>query len=277
MSSRGAGEAGARKPRAGLPSRFAGRSAASIRTVLLAIVMVPSVALALVGISVVALLGAEARTAGNWSEYRGTVTDQLVRYLTAVQDERTTGLAALGGDGRAVATLSASRTATDAALAEIKQITSSSQVTGSEAIENTLSEFATLVSRLPEIRGTVESGCGDATEIDNFYTAMADVIAAGIRANAAHNAPDAPIASEELAAADLLAVADLQSRTVGLAASGMAQGVLDPGERRAVAHVAGAYRDQFNRLASRSTEAERGRLQGISSSNEWRTALLAQD
>lgn len=277
MSSRGAGEADARKPRARFPSRFAGRSAASIRTVLLAIVMVPSVALALVGISVVVLLGTEARTAGNWSEYRSTVTDQLVRYLTAVQDERTTGLAALGGDGRAVAALPDSRAATDAALAEIRQITSSSQVAGSEAVENTVSGFATLVARLPEIRGTVESGRGDAAEIDKFYTAMADVIAAGIRANAAHNAPDAPIASEELAAADLLEVADLQSRTVGLAASGMAQGVLDPGERRAVAHVVGAYRNQFDRLASRLTEAERSRLQGIASSNEWNTALFAQD
>ncbi|NKY54592.1 sensor histidine kinase [Nocardia flavorosea] len=277
MSSRGAGEADAGKPRARFLSRFAGRSTASIRTVLLAIVMVPSVALSLVGISVVALLGSEARTAGNWSEYRSTVTDQLVRYLTAVQDERTTSLATLGGDGRAAATLPADRAATDAALTEIKQITSSAQVAGSEAIEDTLSGFATLVSRLPAIGGTVESGRGDAAEIDNFYTGMADVVATGIRANAAHNAPDAPIASEELAAADLLAVADLQSRTVGLAAAGMAQGVLEPGERRAVAHVVGAYRDQFNRLASRLTAAERGRLQEISSSNEWGTALFAQD
>ena len=85
------------------------KSTRSIRTRVLAIVLVPSAALLITGTSVAGYLVYEGLKARDFSGYLGQAIDPLVEFVSVVQQERTISLRALGGDPEAQAGLQAQR------------------------------------------------------------------------------------------------------------------------------------------------------------------------
>src|SRR5579859_6682626 len=90
---------------------------ASIRIRVLAIALVPSVALLVTGGSVAGYLISEGLSEQSFAGYSAGNVGVLTRFEAAIENERTISLRAVGGDPQALAALPAQWDETDAAIA----------------------------------------------------------------------------------------------------------------------------------------------------------------
>jgi hypothetical protein len=267
-------ESHARPWRRWIPSRR--KSTTSIRTRVLAIVLIPSAALLITGTSVAGYLISEGVKARDFSGYLGQAIGPLVEFVSVVQQERTVSLRALGGDPEAQAGLQAQRDTSNAVLAEIADLAGVVQNLNPDAVSQSNAAFAELSEQLTLLRQGVDARQVRAADVDAFYTGLAGVIITGLEGTV-RTTPDAATAAEETTAVDLFWVTDQQSRAVGLAANGVAQGELGSAERLVVAQLTGAYRNQLMALTTRLTDREKDRYERLVSSRAWKTAIAAED
>jgi signal transduction histidine kinase len=252
------------------------KSTTSIRTRVLAIVLVPSAALLITGTSVAGYLISEGLEARDFSGYLGQAIDPLVEFVSVVQDERTISLRALGGDPEAQAGLRTQRDTTNAVLAEITELAGVVQNLNPDAVSQSNAAFAELSEQLTLLRQGVDVGQAPAADVDAFYTGLAGVIITGLEGTV-RTTPDAATAAEETTAVDLFWVTDQHSRAVGLAAGGVPRGELGDAERLVVAQLTGAYRNQLAALTTRLTGTEKARHDRLIASDAWKTATAAED
>ncbi|TDV53945.1 sensor histidine kinase [Actinophytocola oryzae] len=255
---------------------FSRRKSTSIRNRVLAIVLIPSAALLVTGVSVAGYLISEGLAARDFSGYLGQAIDPLVEFESVVQKERTISLRALGGDQEAIAGLAAQRDTSNAVLAEIADLAGVVQNLNPDAVSQSNSAFAELSAQLQQVRQGVDARQASVAVVDGFYTGLAGVVITGLEGSA-RTTPDAATAAEETTAVDLFWVTDLHSRAVGLAAGGVAQGVLGVPERLVVAQLSGSYRNQLMALTSRLTEDEKARYDRLVASDAWKTATAGED
>jgi hypothetical protein len=252
------------------------KSKKSIRNRVLAIVLIPSAALLVTGASVAGYLISEGLEARDFSGYLGQAIDPLVEFESVVQQERTISLRALAGDPEAVAGLQAQRDTTNAVLAEIADLAEVVQNLNPDAVSQSNAQFAELSAQLQLVRQGVDSRQAPVADVDGFYTGLAGVVITGLEGSA-RTTPDPATAAEETTAVDLFWVTDLHSRAVGLAAGGVARGVLSTPERLVVAQLSGAYRNQLMALTTRLTDAEKARYDRLVASDAWKTATAGED
>jgi signal transduction histidine kinase len=268
----------AEKTQAGPKRRLFSRreSKTSIRTRVLAIVLVPSAALLITGTSVAGYLISEGVDARDFSGYLGQAIDPLVEFVSVVQDERTISLRALGGDPEAQAGLQAQRDESNAVLAKIADLAGVVQNLNPDAVSQSNAAFAELSKQLTLLRQGVDVRQVRAADVDAFYTGLGGVIITGLEGTV-RTTPDAATAAEETTAVDLFWVTDQHSRAVGLAAGGVPQGRLGDAERLVIAQLTGAYRNQLAALTTRLTDTEKARYSRLIASNAWKTATAAED
>lgn len=252
------------------------KSTTSIRTRVLAIVLIPSAALLITGTSVAGYLISEGIAARNFSGYLGQAIDPLVKFVSVVQKERTISLRALGGDPEAQAGLKAQRDTTNAVLAKITELAGVVQNLNPDAVSQSNAAFGELSDQLTLLRQGVDVHQARAADVDAFYTGLAGVIITGLEGTV-RTTPDAATAAEETTAVDLFWVTDQHSRAVGLAANGVAQGELGTSERLVIAQLTGAYRNQLMALTTRLTDAEKDRYNRLMASEAWKTATSVED
>jgi signal transduction histidine kinase len=252
------------------------KSTTSIRTRVLAIVLVPSAALLITGTSVAGYLISEGLKARDFSGYLGQAIDPLVEFVSVVQDERSISLRALGGDPEAQAGLQAQRDTTNAVLAKITELAGVVQNLNPDAVSQSNAAFAELSKQLTLLRQGVDVHQARAADVDAFYTGLAGVIITGLEGTV-RTTPDAATAAEETTAVDLFWVTDQHSRAVGLAAGGVPHGELGDSERLVVAQLTGAYRNQLAALTTRLTDTEKARYDRLIASDAWKTATAVED
>jgi signal transduction histidine kinase len=255
---------------------FSRRKSTSIRNRVLAIVLIPSTALLVTGISTAGYLISEGLDARDFSGYLGQAIDPLVEFESVVQKERTISLRALGGDQDAAAGLKAQRDTTNAVLAKIAGLAEVVQNLNPDAVSQSNAAFGELSALLQRVRQGVDVRQASVGDVDGFYTGLAGVVITGLEGSA-RTTPDAATAAEETTAVDLFWVTDQHSRAVGLAAGGVARGVLSVPDRLLVAQLSGAYRNQLTALTSRLTKGEKARYDRLVASSSWKTAVAAQD
>ncbi|WP_166459703.1 sensor histidine kinase [Amycolatopsis pithecellobii] len=248
----------------------------SIRTRLLAIVLIPSAALLITGTSVAGYLISQGVSARNFSDYLGQAIDPLVSFESVVQQERTVSLRALGGDQAALANLQAQRNQTNLVLSQITGLAAVVQNLNPDAVSKSNAAFAELGAKMPVIRQGVDTRGVNAADVDGFYTKLAGVVITGLEGSA-RTTPDPGTAAEEITATDLFWVTDLHSRAAGIAAGAAARGVLSQPDRQNVTQLAGGYRNQLNALTSRLTDTERARYDRLVSSPAWQNATSVED
>ncbi|MET0235493.1 MAG: nitrate- and nitrite sensing domain-containing protein [Kibdelosporangium sp.] len=255
---------------------FSRRKSTSIRNRVLAIVLIPSAALLVTGVSGAGYLISEGLDARDFSGYLGQAIDPLVEFESVVQKERTISLRALGGDAGAAAGLQAQRDTTNAVLAKIADLAGVVQNLNPAAVSQSNAAFTELSALLQRVRQGVDVRQASVGDVDGFYTGLAGVVITGLEGSA-RTTPDAATAAEETTAVDLFWVTDLHSRAVGLAAGGVARGVLSVPDRMVVTQLSGAYRNQLKALTSRLTPAEKARHDRLVASEAWKTATAGED
>ena len=198
----------------------------SIRTRVLIIVLIPSAALLITGASVSGYLISAGLTARDYAAYLQHSVGPIVQVEAAEEQERTISLEALGGDRQALAGLQAQWDATDAALADTARAGSVEQGINPGALASTIATLNKLAAQLPTVRSGVRTRRASATEVDAFYTQLANVGGSTILLTAL-SAPDSAAAVDGITVQDLLSAVDLHSRAVGLGAGWVTRGVLN--------------------------------------------------
>lgn len=252
-------------------------SKGGIRTRVLAIALIPCVAMIATGVVVVAILAGEARTAMRWADYARGQKDLVAEFVTAIHDERTASLHVVSGTADTAA-LTVHRARTDAALTEFGRRMPELSKSLPREVDNSgiVDAFTQLETQLPTFRQAVELRKASVPEIDAFYMKLADVLALGME-QAAPYSPDAPTAADQITAAELLRAVNLHSRVVGLAAAAVEEGPVSHADRRVVAHYSGAYRTQLEALAPRYADQVRDLYQRLTTSPAWNDTVRAQN
>jgi signal transduction histidine kinase len=248
----------------------------SIRTRVLMIVLIPSAALLITGASVSGYLISAGLTARDYAAYLQHSVGPIVQVEAAEEQERTISLEALGGDRQALAGLQAQWDATDAALADTARAGSVEQGINPGALASTIATLNKLAAQLPAVRSGVRTRRASATEVDAFYTQLANVGGSTILLTAL-SAPDSAAAVDGITVQDLLSAVDLHSRAVGLGAGWVTRGVLNQPERLVVAQLTGAYRNQLQALLPRLTGSEKATYEQLAAGGAWQLATSGED
>ncbi|HEX4094161.1 MAG TPA: nitrate- and nitrite sensing domain-containing protein [Trebonia sp.] len=249
---------------------------ASIRIRVLAIALVPSVALLVTGAAVAGSLISDGLSEHSFAGYSAGNVGVLTRFEAAVENERTISLRAVGGNRQALAGLQAQWNETDAALKTAEGAVGELQAINPQVMASTAAGFRVITAELPGVRQRVRSRHETAAAVDAFYTQIVSGSSPGLVLNAL-GAPDAVAAVDAITMLDLFPPLDLHSRAVGLGAGWAERGRLTQPERLQVAQLTGAYRNDLQALAARLSPAEQSVYQHVTSGSAWRAATAGED
>ncbi|WP_187366283.1 sensor histidine kinase [Trebonia kvetii] len=243
---------------------------------MLAIVLIPSAALLITGASVAGYLISEGISARNFSSYFVQASGPLVQFTSALEQERTISLRALGGDRQAQAGLQAQWNTTDAALNRLIPAANVAQGLNPHAVTRSNALLHELADEMPVVRQGVQTGRASVSDVDAFYTRLA-VGDSSVLLQSALSAPDTTTAIDEITVLDLNSVPDLHSRVVGLGAGWAVRGIVTQPDRLILAQLTGAYRNQLQALASRLPQSGQAAYDRLVAGNAWRLATSGED
>ncbi|WP_195152317.1 nitrate- and nitrite sensing domain-containing protein [Nocardia abscessus] len=254
------------------------RFGTSVRTRVLAIALIPSLVLLATGAVAVTLVGLRAQSVKEWSDYRGTVIDPLLRFVTSIQAERLASVTAQDHSPGADAELRTSRDDTDRAIAETARIASAAQDMDQDTGAESIQALSDLVGRMQVIRESVDSRKATTGDVDQYFS---DLIAAMLGAgqdSARLKSSDTTTMDAEMTAIDLLRAAESHSRVVSLVAAGTAAADgLSPRERRVLAQHIGVYRKQFDLVDTRLSTDVRTSVRSLTGGADWRVGTAGED
>jgi Nitrate and nitrite sensing/Histidine kinase-, DNA gyrase B-, and HSP90-like ATPase/HAMP domain len=250
--------------------------ASSIRIRVLAIVLIPSAALLITGATVTGYLVSEGQSARTFAAQTNLSRAPIQRYLTAVEQERTISLLAIGGDSQALADLPAQWKSTDAADVGIDHMLANLGGLDPQVMAAGAAASAKLLAKLPAIRQAVQAGHASVTEVDSYYTQVANV-GMGTFLLYAPRTPDSTSAASMIGTMDLFTPIDLHSRAVGLGAGWAVRGPLSQPDRVELSQLIFAYRDLLSSFVPRLTPAEQAQYASLVAGSAWRTAIAGED
>jgi hypothetical protein len=252
------------------------RWTSSIRTRVLAIVLIPSAALLITGAAVAGNLISEGLSARDYASNFVQSSEALVQVTSAIEQERTISLRTLGGDPQARAQLTEQWNTTNTALNQLIAVANVSQGLNPQAVANSNVGLHQLASQLSAVRQGVQTGHASDDQVDTFYTRFANAGSA-VYLLSALSAPSTTAAVAEITALDLSSVPDLHSRVVGLGAGWATRGIVTQPDRLVLAQLAGAYRNELQVLESRLPSSGRAAYSRLVAGSEWRLATSGED
>ncbi|MEU4812966.1 ATP-binding protein [Nocardia fluminea] len=248
-----------------------------IRARLLAIVLVTSVVLLVVGVGGAAYVVQDSRESQKSTELAGRILVPAGAMIESFQEERLQSLRYLVGTPNAVAALSTARAHSDAAIAQVQVLLElRSQIDGDVSADE-LAGYQDLYKEFPRFRGAIDTRVATSQQVlDNFGKVIDRSVAAAMVA--ARISPDAEIAVELAYAVAPLRVAEAVSRATALGSMIVAEARVD--ERRITEfsdHVG-----EFKREATYAASVLRGDrladLQRVTTGADWQLLVnLAAD
>ncbi|WP_347567359.1 ATP-binding protein [Nocardia sp. AG03] len=239
-----------------------------VRTRILAIALVPSLTLVVVGVGTAGYLVEESNKAKTWAsemEAAGPFTRELIE---SVQSERQLTLAHLAGDETAATALPPARARLDAAFKALIDISEGIREVDDSEIGDDKGGFATLGTHLSGVRGGADARMLPPADAYTFYNRLLDVFTQGTKV-AERAAPDAVVASGVAEGLRVLNATESMSRSNALALSlvsteGAAGIPLEEFTRQS-----GFYHNEVANITAELTEAQRTALAALTSSSAW--------
>ncbi|MEV6341683.1 nitrate- and nitrite sensing domain-containing protein, partial [Nocardia vinacea] len=187
-----------------------------VRTRILAIALIPSLSLLVIGASTAGYLVAEGNKAQEWASQNRNVIPTAREFVAAVQDERQLTLAALGGDEAAVPALGTARLQLDNAFKGLIAGSIGVRAVDDSKIGATAENFLTLDAQLARARTAIDTSQLPIAEAYAFYNRLLDGIVQGSRV-IARTAPNAEIAAQLADGVQLFRIDEAMSRSNALA------------------------------------------------------------
>ncbi len=236
---------------------------------MLAIVLVPSAALSIIGIGAAGYLVYDGYNAQKWATTMQDTVPPGTRFAAGAQEERRLSLQLLGGDKSAAQELQQARAEFDEAVAGIKGLLGGLNDLNPEAIEQANKIFPKLIGeQLPQIRQGVDAGVVPWNDVYAFYSGVVDLIKLGLQGIAA-TAPDSKTAVEESTATTLFAVADSMSRANALAVNGFVGGGLTVETYTEFSRQVGRYHTDMEQVIPLLIPELQQRYTELAKSPEW--------
>ncbi|BDT99672.1 histidine kinase [Nocardia sputorum] len=157
------------------------RARLGVRTRILAIALIPSLTLLVVGVGATSYLVAEGTKAKDWAAENQKAIPSTREMMEAVQQERHLTLAHLSGDGTAATALGAARMRLDGALRGLIQASEGIRDVDDSKLGDNVANFTTLTQNMSAVRGGVDAAALPPADAYMFYNRLLDVISVGTK------------------------------------------------------------------------------------------------
>ncbi|MCX4091375.1 nitrate- and nitrite sensing domain-containing protein [Nocardia sp. alder85J] len=243
---------------------------------MLAIVLIPCLALLVTGSILVVNLSSQARSAARWSDLVSRQIEPLATFAVATEDERAISLMVVAGDPQITAELPADRARLDKALAAIIDLSLQMQPLNPKGLAKSSPAIRAVGAQLPVIRQAIDLHHATLADVDNYYSQLVGIMAMGFEGIAPFT-PSPASAAEEMTTGAFARMVDLHSRAVGIAAAATVSGPLNNDDKRAIALLVGGFRNDLDALTSKFTPADQAVYQKLIDSPQWHSDLDAED
>ncbi len=239
-----------------------------VRTRILAIALIPSLTLVVVGVGTAGYLVDESNKAKTWASEMQAAVPYTRELIEAVQSERQLTLAHLAGDETAQLALAPARARLDAAFRGLIEVSEGIRKVDDSNIGDDKGGFNTLGTHLAGVRGGADAGLLPASDAYMFYNKLLDVFTQGTKV-AERAAPDAVVAAGVGEGMRLLNAAEAMSRSNALALSMVAAGGPTSIPLDEFVKQSGFYHNEVANVAAELDEAQRTAITALMSSSQW--------
>lgn len=235
---------------------------------MLTIVLIPSVALMIIGVGGAGFLVQQGYSAQNWATAMQETVAPGTEFASLAEDERKLSLRVLGGDKSVLPQLKEARAEFDESVSGMTTLKENLKQLNPEAIQDADAVFNQLLAKLKEVRQGVDAGLAPTKDVDQYYSGLVELIKMGLQ-GIAETAPDPKTAVEESTATTLFGVADSMSRAHALAVGGFVSGQITPETYQQVSRHTGRYHTDMEQVIPILTPPLQKRVTELMKSPEW--------
>ncbi|MFC4604211.1 nitrate- and nitrite sensing domain-containing protein [Rhodococcus kronopolitis] len=248
-----------------------------VRARILAIALVPSLALLGIGVGTAGYLIREGRQSQQWAAANSDAVTHARDVVAGVEQERMLSLWHLSGEQGDPAALDAARNRLDTAFAGLAPYESSLQSASQGTMGADTGGFDTLLASLPQIRGQIDAGRMSIGDTYALYNSILDAVALGSNLITA-NAPDAQVGVTLLNAMRALHAMEGMSRSAALTAAEL-RGQLSGGPlHNDYRNLVGYYRTALPQLAADlGADPSAEKIQAALASPAWQQVAAMED
>ncbi|AOS64787.1 sensor histidine kinase [Actinoalloteichus hymeniacidonis] len=240
----------------------------TIRSRVLAIALIPSIALLVLGIGAAGYLLNQGNTAREWSNVVEAAIDPQVRFITELEEERRLSLLRLAGDTQDSGDLEQQRTQVDSVLVETGEVDAALRELNPDAMRSASDVYADSLDQLPTIRQGVDTGQLPIRDAYNFYNQLVDVIGLTLQ-GVAQTAPDPAAAGAEATATELFHLVEGMARANALGAGSIASGVISVEDMHEYRRQVDTYHVGLEQLLPRLTSEGRASYAEMTQGEAW--------
>lgn len=252
------------------------RGRVGVRTRLLSIVLITSIALLTIGVGAAAYLVRVGRAATEWAELASSTTSPAISMVQSVEEERRLSLLYLTGDPGAANELAAARQRSDATLATVIAKGDAARELNPEGSTAELEGYRTLFETVPVLRGGVDTRRVSREEVFTFFSGVIEtIISASVLA--ARVAPDAGIGIELGHGIDPLRAAEALSKADTLGAVALTLGELTPDQLTEFNRYVGEFRGEVAYSGTVLKGARAEQLRAVTEGPAYRQVIAMQD
>ncbi|WP_435155212.1 sensor histidine kinase [Amycolatopsis sacchari] len=248
---------------------------ASIRTRVLSIAFVPSIALLVAGVALAGYLLYSAISARSFITKVHDSSPIAVQFFAAVQQERQLTLTELATNGSVRPQLEQVRAKTDSTGAGQGQNLAGLYDQAPPRVQASINQTAANLAQLPEFRAKVDAGQVSLLDAYTFYNRILDTYTDGLL-GVAEGTPDAKTAYLRATAMPLFVAADQMARSVALASGGIANGGLSDDEFNAFIATVGAYHAGFDNAVPEMIPSVAQQYNALKASPAWSTVTAVE-
>ncbi|WP_174183801.1 sensor histidine kinase [Nocardia barduliensis] len=242
----------------------------TLRARVLAIALVPSVALLVIGGGGAAYLVVQGQQLNDWADEMRTHASPGLAFVQTVQQERRMSMMRIAGHPELSANLRDVRPKVDTLLRQIIDAAAAFENQDAGLAAGAQTALDGLSRELSSVRAKVDTNTISVDDSYTFYNQLTDTARAAM-ASFAHGAPDSEIAIGFGTVLDLFTAAESMARAHDLAVAAEATGGLSPAEVEEFGRQVGFYRNQMQLLPASLTDEGRAQWKALSESPAWRT------
>ncbi|WP_038509041.1 sensor histidine kinase [Amycolatopsis japonica] len=248
----------------------------SIRSRVLTIALIPSIALMLVGLAIGGYLIFDAVNGRDYAQRIRDSEAPSLPFFVQVQEERRLALRELAGDRSQHATLTEQRAKTDAAAQGVAAHLQKFIGDSPDSVQRNIATLNGLLQKMPQIRQSADSGQLPLLDAFTFYNQILDQFVDGLT-GLAQDAPNAENAYQRITAVPLFTAIDQMQRANALAAAAVAGGGFTDETYRAYVTEVGSYRSQLESSVSRMLPDVKAKFDQLVASDPWKAVNTVEN
>jgi len=245
-----------------------------VRGRILAIALVPSLTLLVIGVGTAGYLIDQGSETRNWAEELGVATPATRELIEAMQQERHYTVVALTGNPSSGPALTAARSRMDTAIREVIAVTAGLEDVGDHS-ESEIAGFYAVFDSLSQLRQGVDVRQVPLLDVYAFFNRLIDMISAGTQVTQ-QGAPSAEIGVELNEGVRMLHAAESMSRANALAVS-LSDDELAAIPVEELIYQIGYYHTVITLLSTDITNSQRETAAALIASPAWQRVTAVEN